>query len=75
MSILIYKFTIVNKESSVQIQRRMTWIFTNFIPEEALMHIENWGRMKKEVTGKKTVVSGVEFVTYAPNALGGKCDR
>jgi len=45
MSILIYKFTIVNKESSVQIQRRMTWIFTNFIPEEALMHIENWGRM------------------------------
>ena len=26
--------------------------------------------MKKEVTGKKTVVSGVEFVTYAPNALG-----
>lgn len=26
--------------------------------------------VKKEVTGKKTVVSGVEFVTYAPNALG-----
>ena len=26
--------------------------------------------MKKEVTGKKTVVSGVDFVTYAPNALG-----
>ena len=26
--------------------------------------------MKKEVAGKKTVVSGVEFVTYAPNALG-----
>ena len=25
--------------------------------------------VKKEVTGKKTVVSGVEFVTYAPNAL------
>ncbi len=28
--------------------------------------------VKKEVTGKKTVVSGVEFVTYAPNALGVK---
>ena len=27
-------------------------------------------RDRKEVTGKKTVVSGVEFVTYAPNALG-----
>lgn len=26
--------------------------------------------VKKEVTGKKAVVSGVEFVTYAPNALG-----
>lgn len=26
--------------------------------------------VKKEITGKKTVVSGVEFVTYAPNALG-----
>ena len=26
--------------------------------------------VKKEVAGKKTVVSGVEFVTYAPNALG-----
>ena len=26
--------------------------------------------VKKEVTGKKTVVRGVEFVTYAPNALG-----
>ena len=26
--------------------------------------------MKKEVAGKKTVFSGVEFVTYAPNALG-----
>lgn len=26
--------------------------------------------VKKEVTGKKTVVSGVEFITYAPNALG-----
>lgn len=26
--------------------------------------------VKKEVTGRKTVVSGVEFVTYAPNALG-----
>lgn len=26
--------------------------------------------VKKEVTGKKTVVSGVKFVTYAPNALG-----
>ena len=26
--------------------------------------------VKKEVTGKKTIVSGVEFVTYAPNALG-----
>ena len=26
--------------------------------------------VKKEVIGKKTVVSGVEFVTYAPNALG-----
>ena len=26
--------------------------------------------VKKEVTGKKIVVSGVEFVTYAPNALG-----
>ena len=26
--------------------------------------------VKKEVTGKKTVVSGVEFVPYAPNALG-----
>ena len=26
--------------------------------------------VKKEVTGKKMVVSGVEFVTYAPNALG-----
>lgn len=26
--------------------------------------------VKKEVTGKKTVISGVEFVTYAPNALG-----
>lgn len=26
--------------------------------------------VKKEVTGKKTVFSGVEFVTYAPNALG-----
>lgn len=26
--------------------------------------------VKEEVTGKKTVVSGVEFVTYAPNALG-----
>ena len=26
--------------------------------------------VKKEVSGKKTVVSGVEFVTYAPNALG-----
>ena len=26
--------------------------------------------VKTEVTGKKTVVSGVEFVTYAPNALG-----
>lgn len=26
--------------------------------------------VKKEVTEKKTVVSGVEFVTYAPNALG-----
>lgn len=26
--------------------------------------------VKKEVTGKKTVVSGVGFVTYAPNALG-----
>lgn len=26
--------------------------------------------VKKEVTGKKTVVSGVEFVTFAPNALG-----
>lgn len=26
--------------------------------------------VKKEVTGKKTVASGVEFVTYAPNALG-----
>lgn len=26
--------------------------------------------VKKGVTGKKTVVSGVEFVTYAPNALG-----
>ena len=26
--------------------------------------------VKQEVTGKKTVVSGVEFVTYAPNALG-----
>ena len=26
--------------------------------------------VKKEVKGKKTVVSGVEFVTYAPNALG-----
>ena len=26
--------------------------------------------VKKEVTGKKTVVSGVDFVTYAPNALG-----
>ena len=26
--------------------------------------------VKKEVAGKKTVFSGVEFVTYAPNALG-----
>lgn len=26
--------------------------------------------VRKEVAGKKTVVSGVEFVTYAPNALG-----
>ena len=68
---LVGKVELPVQESSVQIQRRMDMDIYEFYSGRSFDAYRELGaHVKKEVTGKKTVVSGVEFVTYAPNALG-----
>lgn len=68
---LVGKVELPVQESSVQIQKENDMDIYEFYSGRSFDAYRELGaHVKKEVAGKKTVVSGVEFVTYAPNALG-----
>lgn len=67
---LVGKVELLVQESSINIKEKSMDIYEFYSGKSFDAYRELGAHVKKEVAGKKTVVSGVEFVTYAPNALG-----